>query len=770
MRACRLPSLVWHSLLLIGLCFPHIGHAKDLPLVLNDSIANRTEALYLLHHAKVLEDPSGKMDLQDAIAANSQFQVLDRPQDTLDRFLSSSTYWLSLDIKNLSSEIDWYFTNVGSLSRKVRLFIKNGAQEKWRELYLLPHSRTSQFHVLLEKDHHYQMYICIQDLHAPLMIDARLRSAKQLLLDTMLMYPLYSFVIGGLLTLALYNFLYFIALQDRGFLLISVFILSFLLEMGNHSGLWFYFNVSQHLLAGLGSTFGLIALASAVLLANYWLDMKQALPFFYKTFISVCGLCFLLIPIQLWSGFGTVFIGLLALIMMPLFLLATILRYRQGFRFMLIWRLGILFVLLSILPSLLRAVGLVGDIGIFSDIMYVLLLVALVMLSMTQAEQVRTRSEQAERVAASNQAKDEFLTTMSHELRTPMNAVVNAGRLLQRTSLPDAQQIEYVARLNTSSQHMLSLINDILDLTRLDRELLHVEQIPFRLDGVLEQVRHLLEGQAHNKQLSFVMTNPLDANYLWLEGDPTRLRQVLLNLLANAIKFTEQGGVRLVLTQQPSSTSDNASVLFEVFDTGIGLSLEQQAQLFQPFSQADQSIARKYGGSGLGLAISQRLVQCMGGSLALSSELGVGSRFYFALNLPVSHEALEQPTISDEESLEGMRVLLVDDDEMNRFFNAELIEVMGASVEVAEGGEEAIALLLAHPFDVVLMDINMPGMDGYATVNQIRNIHHLSIPIIALTAHVVAKEREKCFEVKMNGYLTKPFDEQELKMLLLGTK
>ncbi len=424
-------------------------------------------------------------------------------------------------------------------------------------------------------------------------------------------------------------------------------------------------------------------------------------------------------------------------------------------------------MLLGIMPSLLRMMGLMENIPILGNSLYPILLVSLTLLSLSQAEQTRLEREQAGRIVASNKAKDEFLTTMSHELRTPMNAVVSAGKLLKTTPLSSTQQGS-VDRLEISSQHMLALINDILDLARIDSTLLSLENIPFHLDGLLQQTEQLLSDQAGEKGLALVVNNQFSLQDKQLIGDPTRLKQILINLISNAIKFTSKGLITVNIAIERSN-KNKVDLLFAVNDTGIGLSAKQQPLLFQPFSQADNSIARKYGGSGLGLAISYKLVKRMGGKLQLKSTLGKGSCFYFTLNFPLQDSPLKnEPDVAEESqrSIAGAHILLVDDDDLNLFFGQALLETLDIHVTTAKSGMVAIQKLQQQDFDLVLMDVSMPEMDGYEATRRIRREKQLfQLPIIALTAHVTAGEKERCLAVGMNDYVSKPFELEHLKKI-----
>lgn len=309
------------------------------------------------------------------------------------------------------------------------------------------------------------------------------------------------------------------------------------------------------------------------------------------------------------------------------------------------------------LPLILIAIGVMEHHPRMNDLFLAATLVSLLLLSFTQAENIRLKNAHHERSDASNQAKDEFLTTMSHELRTPMNAVVSAGRLLKLTPLSNPQT-EYVSRLNHSSSHMLSLVNDLLDLARADHQQLQIEEVPFKLDETLNTLKQLLHAAAKKKHLELTLNNHFLSLNKQLIGDPTRLNQVLLNLLNNAIKFTHRGEVSLTITPVEIKP-DQASLHFAINDTGIGMTTAQLDKLFQPFTQAESSTNRQYGGSGLGLAISQKLVKRMGGDLAVSSVYEQGSNFNFTLSFPLETNDLtpEKEKQAPPKDLRGYKVL-----------------------------------------------------------------------------------------------------------------
>jgi len=385
-------------------------------------------------------------------------------------------------------------------------------------------------------------------------------------------------------------------------------------------------------------------------------------------------------------------------------------------------------------------------------------------MDITEEKEMLLRLEQARATAeAAMHAKGAFLANMSHEIRTPMNGIIGTIRLLVDSTVTDEQR-EYVNTIRSCGDALLQLVNDILDLSKIEVGKLTLERAPFQLEKLVRDTVAVISPMALSRhlELRLLFEDGLPDTVM---GDSQRLRQVLLNLLSNAVKFTEAGSVTMGVSVA-GGKEDTVELRFTVRDTGIGISPQVQQAIFEPFTQADSSTTRRYGGTGLGLAICRRLISLMGGNLELDSEPGRGSTFVFNAIFPVVARSTAPVRTAQDRipvSHRRLRILLVEDNVVNQKVAVRLLERMGHKIDIASDGRQAVAAVQVVDYDLVLMDCQMPVMDGYAAAQTIRGLEcGRNLPIVAMTAHAMPEDRRRCLDAGMDEYLAKPISAERL--------
>ncbi len=387
-----------------------------------------------------------------------------------------------------------------------------------------------------------------------------------------------------------------------------------------------------------------------------------------------------------------------------------------------------------------------------------------------QQKLIRTLDTSEKKLKEASKIQEQFVANMSHEIRTPMNAVLGFAGLLQKTAL-DKNQQEYVRSIRSSAENLLTIINDILDLSRIESGMMHIEKLPFNVRELVDSIRTMMNVKASNLHLK-LHAEVDDAVPGLLKGDAVRLTQILINLISNALKFTHEGGVTVKVTQV-ARFEDNVRLSFTITDTGIGIDPLKQKTIFERFHQAQPEATRRYGGTGLGLSIVKQLVEIQNGTISVASQPGKGSEFTVLLPYQLATDAeVTTATASKvivDPGIENANILVAEDNPMNQKLIRFLLEQWGVHFDIVPTGAAAVDALRENPgnYQLLLMDIQMPELDGYGATEKIRNDLHLNIPIIAMTAHALTGEKEKCLGAGMDDYISKPLNEEQLYKLIV---
>lgn len=728
----------------------------------------------LTNDLQILEDPSRALNISE-VTSKHHSQLFQANVKGVSNFgYIDANLWLRFDLKVQSTDT-WFLLIDQPVSGDIELFIHLKGSEKPSQstaLYqFLENHRTPAWKLNLLHDQTYSIYLRANNGHAIYKLPLKLMTSQTFIDHSNSKYLFFTAIFSGLWVLALYNLFLAFILRDLSHITLVAFIIAIQL-LFYHDGNLFPALTSINNAHAWFHPLGVITLL--ITGPYYWqVSINQNInQLFEKALKSAQVGGVIAIPFILLIPSMSQTLYIVISFLTPLFMAMIAYTAIKGHRItksaaaagLTVLVSGLIYIqpysgLLLQLPSSLNYISMIG------------VLIGILLLSIVQADQNRVLREQTERANAITKATNNFLTTMSHELRTPMHAIVGVGELLKST-YPTPKQEGYILNMEAASSHMLSLIDDILDLARMveydEKDAIHVDV--FDLEILLKNLENLFSVPASQKKLEFIVHSTNQGN-ITLEGAEKQLKQVLVNLLGNAIKFTNTGTVKLQVTVHRHAESHLLDINFEVVDTGIGISFEQQASLFKPFYKADSSHSRQRGGSGLGLAISHQLVAQLGSELKVESLLGEGSRFFFTLRLAEvktsSQITLESNSVSLK-PLQGICILLADDDELNQQIGRKLLTLRGAEVVLANDGKEVLEQVENYQPDLVLMDISMPDMDGYEATSHLRTKGaYAELPIIALTAHAITGERERCISAGMNDYLTKPFSSYELVKMVL---
>ncbi len=739
------------------------------PVVLNA----QTEVIDLADDLEVLEDPARTLDISHILTPAVSHHFKPRSRSSINFGYPEGDVWVRFEVSNRTSK-DWYLVLDHPLGGDFSLYVLPATGSIFpatlSPLKPIENYRTPAWKLSLPAGETFAAYLRANNGQEILRLPLMLMTEQAFLEHSISRYVFLSAIFASLGVLTLYNLFMAIGLRDVSFFSLMIFysMLQFAiyrdsnlfpsLAFINDTHSWFY------------PTGLLLTMAAGM---RYWRHVNmggsEALERLMK---GLQWISLAILPIAWMAPLKITYLSTLIILpIMAIMITRVALRGHGPTR-------NAYFAVITFLvsTSIYISTHIEWDFSaqlnnLFVDIGQAGILTSALLLSISHASRSRELSDAMEHERAIGQAKDEFLTTMSHELRTPMNTVVAAGTLLQKTTLDDKQKL-YLAQQEAAARHMLGLIDDILDLSRMENKSVTLRQETFYLVDLLDDLRQIIAGEAESK--GFALKLPDKAGDLpCLVGDRQRLSQVLLNLLGNAIKFTHHGEVELIIGVMQATKTGHRRLFFEVRDTGIGIAAEAQQQLFKPFSQVESRRSRHYGGSGLGLAISHKLVAMMGGALEFNSEPGRGSRFFFTLEFPLcpdssGNKESETKKLTAENPLKGRKILVVEDDKINQFFISELLSSLEVEVTLVEDGETALQTLQQQSLpDLVFMDVSMPGMDGYETTRRIRQDSRLvELPIIALTAHAITGERERCLAAGMSDYLSKPVELAQLRHML----
>ena len=748
---------------------------------------------HVLHALNFIEDPNDKYTLNDVInnwnGLNPKFPyqlIAQKP---------SAYYWARLKVVNNSKIVNSHSFMLPELWDDVTVYVQDSTSN-YKELITgnnIPYDKKTVpglyniFHVIAHYNDTLTIYIKFKSNKVFMGSSTCLTKFEmvhfdetQLWQDHNRQYLPYYIMIGIFLIQLLYYFINFLINNERTHLYLMFLFFGFFLSTLNGSNIFSQFQSNQAI-SFLGGSIGILGMFKYtetilnIRKISNWVHKLNRIIFIILLIALLDFVVYLFykyyfeplvasdeMPLQFKISLGIITFVMITLFVQAVYSAIKRVKYANSF---------LLFYILIVIPFLIPFLPASWEISpdqslILFFVFTSLSTLGLMLITAYRLKQLLRDQSEKEKAQASERAKHQFLANMSHEIRTPMNAIKGMTDILLRRN-PKEDQKEYLDGIKQSSDSLLVIVNDILDISKIEAGKIELEQVTFSVNELLESVYTIMQFKAEEKGLQ--LRKDLPREEILVKGDATRLRQILINLIGNAIKFTEKGLITTVVKSEQSG--DKVHLHFTVSDTGIGIDGDRMDRIFKSFEQAYSDTSRKFGGTGLGLSISKKLVELHGGKIWVESEKGKGSQFHFTIPYDIAETSAmeirnEYSNVNVANELKGIRILLVEDNQFNAVVAQEELEdaIEGVNVELAENGLIAVEKLKSSDFDVILMDVQMPTMNGFEATKAIRNLGNdkAYTPIIAMTANVLKEEVDLCYNVGMNDFIGKPFDTAEL--------